>query len=430
MGRTFLFSNNFNFHHVPEFHFTGVCLLFVVLQFFMGARLFSQDLNFDSHMKASYCLTERTDLRRYDNGKYVGLFSREIRSHINARSGGDKYFYDGIFYVFNQLRHNAMNLGPTVNIAFDCNFSVDSEGRYSMQSDRGFPSLRNFPSFIVEDDEGNVHKTEKISVGSSWKGQSIRSVDPLNNGNRTLIPFLAQYTYTGIQEWKGGSVYAIKCQWATRYGADYEIIDEKGDSSLVRASGKHSADILIGTDSGTVLLIKDYVDEIFFYSDGRNVAYKGNILIFSEGTAKISAEAMDFVNEEAKSVGRMNSNNISVEKCDRGLKFTMENLLFKADSAELLEDESNRLDALAQVLKKSPDSLILVEGHTARAGNPSNETTLSLERARTISLELIRRGVKESSIVCSGKGSDFPVADNSTEEGRRRNRRVEVTVLE
>lgn len=430
MGRIFLFSCNLESHNTGCFRFCRGCSLFLVLLFILRVPLFSQDLVFDPLIKDSYCLTERTDLRRYDNGKYVGLFSREIRSHINARPAGNEYFYDGIFYVYNQLKHSKLNLEPTVNIAFDCSFSVDSGGICSIKNDKGFPCLRNFPSFTFEDKEGNVHRTEKISAGTSWMGRSIRSVDPLNDGKCTLIPFFAQYTYTGIQEWKGRSVYAIKCRWATRYGADYEIIDENGDSSLVKASGSHSADILIGTDSGTVLLIKDYVDETFFYSDGRNIAYKGNILIFTEASPKISAEAKDFVKEDARTVNSMNSNDISVEKSDRGLRFTMENILFKADSAELLEDESHRLDALAQVLKKSPDSLILVEGHTARAGDPSNEVTLSFERARTISLELIRRGVNESNIVCSGRGSDFPIADNSVEEGRRRNRRVEVTILE
>ena len=121
---------------------------------------------------------------------------------------------------------------------------------------------------------------------------------------------------------------------------------------------------------------------------------------------------------------------LAVEKTASGLRLTMQNLRFKADSAELLDSEAARLDAIAEVLKQAPESQFLVEGHTASVGYPAGELRLSAERARAIAAALARRGIDADKFICRGSGATKPIADNTTREGKAKNRRVEITILE
>ena len=108
----------------------------------------------------------------------------------------------------------------------------------------------------------------------------------------------------------------------------------------------------------------------------------------------------------------------------------MQNLNFAADSAELLPGESERLDDIAAVLKEVPDQMFLVEGHTASVGKVKGEMQLSIERANKIAKELAGRGIPREKFICKGSGGTKPIADNSTAQGRAKNRRVEITILE
>lgn len=116
----------------------------------------------------------------------------------------------------------------------------------------------------------------------------------------------------------------------------------------------------------------------------------------------------------------------------KGLLISIENLQFIADSAQLLDGETERLDTIALALKEATKDggfTILVEGHTASVGKPTGEMNLSIERSRTIINEMTKRGVPETLFSYRGYGGTSPLADNDSPEGRARNRRVEINVV-
>jgi len=113
----------------------------------------------------------------------------------------------------------------------------------------------------------------------------------------------------------------------------------------------------------------------------------------------------------------------------QGMKLTIYDVRFVADTARILPDERGRIDVIANALKLAgPKARFLVEGHTASVGKPAGESELSLLRARTIAEELANRGIPADRIAVNGYGGTRPVADNATEEGRSMNRRVEITI--
>lgn len=116
---------------------------------------------------------------------------------------------------------------------------------------------------------------------------------------------------------------------------------------------------------------------------------------------------------------------------DRGVTISLENIQFQPDSAELLPSELAKLDRIAGVLQDYPNRDILVTGHTALAGTEEGRQALSRARAQAVAAYLISKGVRRpEQVITAGKGATEPVADNATAGGRKRNRRVEITILE
>ena len=105
--------------------------------------------------------------------------------------------------------------------------------------------------------------------------------------------------------------------------------------------------------------------------------------------------------------------------------------LFAPWSSELTPRGKELLDENIAKGEASLARAVYVEviGHTDDVGDAKANQKLSEERARTVSLELVKAGVHPSEIVAVGAGPTQPIASNQTEEGREQNRRVEVLVL-
>ena len=101
--------------------------------------------------------------------------------------------------------------------------------------------------------------------------------------------------------------------------------------------------------------------------------------------------------------------------------------LFDVGKDTLTEDGKAEFDKVAEELKKSPDAMIIIIGHTDNTGDDAFNVVLSELRAKSVARELQANGVNNV-IGFDGKGSSEPIATNDTEEGRKENRRVEIFV--
>jgi len=118
------------------------------------------------------------------------------------------------------------------------------------------------------------------------------------------------------------------------------------------------------------------------------------------------------------------------EATTEGVVISLSNIQFAADSTVLIESEMRKIREIANILRTVPGRLH-VAGHTARAGSEEGHQEISLGRAQAVANYLVSLGARRASeITAVGYGADYPLADNSTEEGRARNRRVEITILE
>ncbi len=108
----------------------------------------------------------------------------------------------------------------------------------------------------------------------------------------------------------------------------------------------------------------------------------------------------------------------------------LQNIFFENGSYELSEEATSVLDEAAAFLQQYPDVDIQVMGHTDDSGNERGNIVLSIQRAYKVKYYLVyQKGVKMSRISSDGYGSNEPLSNNQTEEGRSMNRRVEMQVV-
>jgi outer membrane protein OmpA-like peptidoglycan-associated protein len=110
-------------------------------------------------------------------------------------------------------------------------------------------------------------------------------------------------------------------------------------------------------------------------------------------------------------------------------KFRLDKVFFDIGESGLLPESYEQLNGLLKMMKDSPTMTIIIEGHTDNIGDPEQNKRLSLERAFNVREYLIKKGIAGKRIQFKGYGDTKPIADNSTEEGKKLNRRVEFVIL-
>ena len=106
-------------------------------------------------------------------------------------------------------------------------------------------------------------------------------------------------------------------------------------------------------------------------------------------------------------------------------KFVTNNILFETGKADIKAESMSEIQKVATYMKANPSVRFEVQGHCDNQGSDKVNDPLSQKRSEAIVAELVKLGVDEFNLKAVGKGSHEPVADNKTEEGRAKNRRVE-----
>jgi OOP family OmpA-OmpF porin len=107
-----------------------------------------------------------------------------------------------------------------------------------------------------------------------------------------------------------------------------------------------------------------------------------------------------------------------------------EKIQFGDNSANILEASYPLMNEIADIIKENPKiTKIMIEGHASSEGNAAHNTKLSDERAHSVMEYLVKKGIDKGRLDAKGFGSSQPIADNKTEEGREKNRRVDFTIV-
>jgi outer membrane protein OmpA-like peptidoglycan-associated protein len=177
-------------------------------------------------------------------------------------------------------------------------------------------------------------------------------------------------------------------------------------------------------------------------------AIKDSLIALWSGDVKALGASLDRLNEESKKalaekdylikkqkeeadkkLEALRSKTISVYKDARGTILSMSDILFEFGKADLKPELKENLAEIAGILKNLlNESTVIVEGHTDNVGNAASNKKLSENRAGEVVKYLTSRGVEKKRLKSVGYGLTKPIADNGTEEGRAKNRRVELVI--
>jgi len=130
-----------------------------------------------------------------------------------------------------------------------------------------------------------------------------------------------------------------------------------------------------------------------------------------------------------KKLEALRSKTISVYKDARGTILSMSDILFEFGKADLKPELKENLAEIAGILKNLlTTATVSIEGHTDNVGKADANKKLSEQRAKAVLDYLVGRGVDKKRLKSVGYGLTKPVADNKTEEGKAKNRRVELVI--
>ncbi len=107
-------------------------------------------------------------------------------------------------------------------------------------------------------------------------------------------------------------------------------------------------------------------------------------------------------------------------------KAVVDGIYFEADKAIIKPESAPAIEEIVKLLKQNPKLALFVVGHTANAGTLESSLKLSIDRANAIVEDLIGKGITAARLKAVGVGPYSPAASNRTEEGKARNRRVEL----
>lgn len=149
--------------------------------------------------------------------------------------------------------------------------------------------------------------------------------------------------------------------------------------------------------------------DTWIFIDNRGVYYYQTIVTAKDMKQELTVDASSLSNE-----------------IDQSGHIAVYGIHFDTGKATIQPDSEATLGEIAKLMHDHPDLKLRVEGHTDNQGNAAANQTLSEKRAQAVVAWLVAHDVGASRLLAKGMGQTMPVADNSTEEGRAKNRRVEL----
>jgi outer membrane protein OmpA-like peptidoglycan-associated protein len=304
---------------------------------------------------------------------------------------------------------------------FRSEFWRDERGRYTIDASRVVPPTRNVP----------ILPEEPVAPGDTWTATGIEVFDlefavpgELAGTIETEMP--VQYEYLGTREWRGGEHPAFSIRYNVFHRAEETPTDPWYPIII---SGTADQVYYWDPDRGRPRGYEESYVFVLRTANGRTLQYEG-----TASSEVLNADPLDREQVEddvQRDLEDLGVDDASVSSDEEGVTITLDNVRFPPDSALLVESEREKLRRISTILKKYPERDILITGHTALAGTEAGRQQLSEERAAAVGNFLIEEGVRDRErLLFRGMGARDPVADNSTEEGMRKNRRVEILIME
>lgn len=338
-----------------------------------------------------------------------------------ATDAAKGYLLEG---TFTSLIKNSDSKAPySETERFTAGFYLKPTGLFVVDGEQYMPNIRSVPTF--SDTRDPALKDEAgMEQGTTWEkpGEEIMKFT-----NLVTVPFNVRYEYRGLENVKSEEGEK-NCH---KFISNYELNFGDSDAAGPRVFG--------------------YVTSIWFWDAQQGIPYYAqeeyNVIIVNEqGIAnefKIKSRSYYRKFRARNDAGKIaladrlkenlqkDNPQLNVRVTDNGVAISLPDLFFDTDSAKLNKPAKESLEKIAQLLKTTDSKHVRVRGHTDSTGDETYNQQLSEKRAERVAEFLIDSAeLNPDGISYDGKGARDPVAENSTAEGRARNRRVEIILLD
>ena len=357
------------------------------------------------------------DVEYYENGILKRTYKErnivDLTVIAIAPKGG--YRVSGLFKIFRMQRGERVF---HLDEEYTSDFIIRTNGRFEVPTVHFMPNVRHIPTF----------PDKEINLTESWTAEAAEIVK-VNNAPNLNMALASDYLFANIETNSEGKKNAV---------IQYHIMTDK---DLVQAGLSRSGypARIYGFNYGTFLwdmennipisqsekyqILFGYGKELAY----RSLQYKMNIISSYKIYDSITKEEEDRDRRELEE-NLNNDNNITVETVPEGLVLRLGEILFDTDSFTLKSESKETIDNIIEAIKKTyPDREIIVRGHTDNTGSGEYNKTLSERRAKTVA-DYILPNLNHDKLSYSGFGDKEPIAPNDTEEGRSRNRRVDIII--
>lgn len=200
----------------------------------------------------------------------------------------------------------------------------------------------------------------------------------------------------------GGKIYDAKTK--KPLFANIKIINEDSETdSMSISSNKTDGEYIVLLDKGKKYDVSVSLEGYIFYSTSFDLT---NVEIFKEYNQDIYLQPIEI-----------------------GAKIVLNNIYFDVNKATLLDDSKYELARITKLLKLNSNLVVEIAGYTDAEGSSNANLELSKKRAQSVVDYLISSGIDKKRLIPKGYGESNPIADNNTEEGRKKNRRVEFVII-
>ncbi len=389
-------------------------ILFVSTQFAVNAETFV--FKYKEGEKYRY-LTEMNE-KVYFNDEYS--HSAEILYKISVSIEQVKEKKGYLFGVFNI---SEKIIGERTYLLQDeeslSRFWRDEKGIYEASKTTFYPLIRDIPVF----------PKSNIEQGGTWEatGDEIHDLREYGYNLPVHTSIKVKYIFEGVENKDDKQIGII----SVKYSMYRELPELFNLITLhpVNISGKVKQNVYWDFENGRVYSYEEDFDVVYTMNNGEVVEFIGSS--FGELVESPEMNKKKIEQEIKKSLEDQKIRDTTVKADESGVTITLEDIHFKAESDVLMPEEQDKLSKIGAILKKYPERDIFIAGHTALAGTEAGRQTLSEKRAKTVADYLLMLGVREENrLTYKGFGAKFPVADNSSEQGMKKNRRVEIKILE
>ena len=362
-------------------------------------------------------LGENINTEAWESAPSLSPDKRDLYFASN-RAGG---FGKSDIYVSHRLPNGTWsapkNAGPKINTSGteSCPF-IHADNQTLYFTSDGHPGYGGDDLFMVKkSDSGQWANAENL-------GYPINTIE--NEGSLVIsAEGKTAYYASDRSDSKGGlDLYSFELREEVRpyktlwvKGKVYDAKTKKGLPSAVELTDLDSKEILskVQTDETGNYLITLPVGKDYAF----NVSRKGYLFFSDNFPLKNNAPDSTY------------NIDIPLQPLEKNATVILKNIFFDVNKYELQPASFVELDNLVSLMRENPTLKISINGHTDNTGTPADNIKLSNNRANQVVRYLISKGIDASRLSSKGWGESQPIAANDTEEGRAKNRRTEMKVV-